>query len=77
MIVEDEEELGEERQRAEGILNNYLTKLSKNNKEILDLTSTLPDRMESLEKLKVKLAKEDSERDEVIGGGNTYRRENV
>ena len=66
-----EEELG----KAQNALSSYIKKLNENNKEIFNLTSNLPERIDALEKLKVKLSKEDSERDEIIGGGFAYRRE--
>jgi len=74
-IASDMDEYGEEKQKAEQALSSYLTKLNQNNKEVLNLTNTLPDRIDALDKLKVKLSKEDSERDEIIGGGHVHRRE--
>jgi len=74
-IINHIDEYSEEKQKAEQALSSYLTKLNTNNKEIFNLTSNLPDRIDALEKLKTKLSKEDSERDEIIGGGTVYRRE--
>tara|TARA_R110000772_G_C13310328_1_gene440541 strand:+ start:59984 stop:60691 length:708 start_codon:yes stop_codon:yes gene_type:complete len=73
--IKDIEELEEEKIVARASMTTLLTQLSANNKEVFNLTSTLPDRIDALENLKIKLSKEDSERDEVIGGGGTYRRE--
>ena len=75
VIIDSMQEYDEDKKKAETALSAYLSKLSANNKEVLHLTNTLPERIDALEKLKTKLSKEDSERDEVIGGGNTYRRE--
>lgn len=74
-IVDDKSSLEEDVQKAKNDIQEYFNSLSYNNKEILNLTSTLPDRINSLDKLKVKLAEEDNERDEVIGGGSVFRRE--
>lgn len=75
ICTEDEDRFEDDKQQASKALGGLMDKLSINNKEVFNLTSTLPDRMEALEKLKTKLSKEDTERDEVIGGGGTFRRE--
>lgn len=68
-------ETEEDKQKSKSKLKSCLKDLNSNNKEILNITSTLPDRLESMDKLKVKLSDEDNERDAVIGGGSTYSRE--
>lgn len=60
-------------------LQKAIESLNKNNKDILEITNALPNRIDSLEKLKVKLAEEDSELDTVIGSDDrhVYNREDV
>lgn len=62
-------------QESRVALGNHMKALNRNNKEILEITSTLPDRLDSLDKLKNKLSEEDNERGQVIGGGLIYEEE--
>lgn len=65
----------EEKQKSEEALKSLVKELGRNNKDIFELTSTLPDRLDSLEKLKLRLSEEDNELQTVIGGGTTFNRE--
>lgn len=75
LIAENEDLTEEDRQQARQSLKASINSLNSNNDQIFNITKTLPERMDALDKLREKLAKEDNERGEVIGGGGTYNRE--
>jgi hypothetical protein len=64
-----------ERQKAKSNLKDYIKQLGNINNEVLKTTNDLPERLNSLEKLKIKLSEEDNEREEIVGGGLIYNRE--
>lgn len=62
-------------QKAKNSLKEYMKQLGDINNEVFTATNNLPERLNSLEKLKVKLSEEDNEREEIIGGGKVFSRE--
>lgn len=74
-IIENPNSKEELKEEARQKIKAYFNDLSANNKEILNLSSSLNERYRNIEELKVKVAEEDNELEQIVGDRISFNRE--